>query len=213
MRIAPSLSLSLLLATVPSVSFAQIVVPYSPGEANHTDRLDPHHLDHALLVATVTRTGDGIALANPQQGDGFLIGDATLDLKNPDRPMVVFAITNGTESPIPFSRLDIHVATVNASTGNASLTVSCGYGGVSLTTILKVKHVTYKETALSPGATLTVAMPVGPHCGGDVYGPRPADGFLVHVSSDGSGALVADPVEAAFLRTAFEQLRSQAQQQ
>jgi hypothetical protein len=212
MRIAQSVSLGLLLATVPSVSFAQIVLPYSAGEANHTDRLDPHHLDHTLLVATVTRVGDGVALTNPQQGDGFFIGDATLDLKNPDRPMVVFTMTNGTESPIPFSRIDIHVATVNASTGNASLAVSCGYGGVSLTTFLNVKHVTYKETALSPGATLTVAMPVGPHCGPDTYGPRPAIGFLVHVSSDGTGARLADPVEDAFLRSAFEQLRSQTQQ-
>lgn len=205
MRIANSVFAVLLVGgAVPSVGFAQIVVPYTTAEAVHTDKLD-----HVLPVATVTRSTDAIKLAKPHDGDGFVIGAATVDIKDPDHPMLVFTISNGSESPIPLSSVDIHVATVNESTGpSATLYVPCGYVGGLDSFARRAKS---PITTLQPGAQLTVAMPAGPHCGADRYGPRPAVGFLVHVSSDGTRLLVSDLAEYALLRGAFQQLRSESQ--
>ncbi len=206
MRIAYPAVLTLVVVTmVPSVSFAQIVIPYTEAEGNHTDRLD-----QVLPAATVTRSTDAITLADPHQGDGFVIGAAKVDIKDPDHPMLVITIGNGSETPIPLSSVGIHVATVNASMGDsAALYVSCGYAG-RLDSF--VRRAGSPITTLQPGATVTMAMPAGPHCGPDRNGPRPAVGFLVHVSSDGTGAALVDLAEDALLRSAFEKLRSQAQQ-
>jgi hypothetical protein len=158
MRIMKAAVLTLLAASAgPSVGFAQIVIPYTKAEESHVDRLD-----HAVPVGTVTRTGDPIALATPQPGDGFVLGAAKLDIKDPDHPMMVFTIGNGSGAPIPLSSVMVHVATVNTRVDDsAALIVACGYGfGARLTDIMTVHHAVSGDTTLRPGTTLTLAMPV-----------------------------------------------------
>ena len=63
----------------------------------------------------------------------------------------------------------------------------CGYSGW-LTNIMMLHHAVSEDTTLRPGATVTVAMPVGPRChpyaDGRQLGPRV--GFLVYlIQSDG----------------------------
>lgn len=211
MRIMQAAVLTLLVASaVPSVGFAQIVIN-TPHRWNHVDRLD-----HVLPVATVTRTGDSIALVKPQQGDGFVLGAAKLDIKDPDHPMIVYTISNGSETPIPLSRVDVHVVTVNALVDDsAALSVPCNYGG-RLTSMMTESQRKSEDTTLRPGAAVTLAMPVGPRCGPDRDGrPRPNVGFLVHLTtvqtSDGTYAH-GGAADHALLRSAFEKLRSQSQQ-
>ena len=61
----------LLLSAFPSVSVAQIVVPYRAG--NHVARLN-----HGVPVATVTPPDDGIAVADPKPGIDHVLGAATV---------------------------------------------------------------------------------------------------------------------------------------
>ena len=209
MRCVHTAVLTLLAASaVPSVAFAQIVIPYR--NFHSADRLD-----HALPVATVTRTGDPIALVSPQAGDGFVLGAATLDLKDPDHPMIVFAISNGREMPIPLSRVGVNVRAVNAPADDGALLFVCGYSGY-LTNIMMAHRAVSVDTTLQPGATLTVAMPVGPHCHPYADGRQqgPLVGFLVHLEySDGPVNWGARHAEInALSRSAFEKLRSHSLQ-
>jgi hypothetical protein len=216
MRIAYSGLITVLVASaLPSVGFAQIVIPYTKADSSRTDRLD-----HAVPVATVTRTGDAIVLGDPILGVGFVLGAAKLDIKDPGKPMIVFTMSNGSETPIPLSSVLVHVATVNALVDDsAALFVPCGYGG-RLTDMLRVHNVVSGDTTLRPGATVTLTMPVGPHCGPDKDGrPRPNVGFLVHLIGDGTFWTDGNPAqwgpqlpEDALLRSAFEKLRSKWQQ-
>src|ERR1044071_9964705 len=90
MRATYSLLATLLLLTpAPSLSFAQIVVPYAPGESAHVARLD-----HVVPVATVTRLDDPITLANPKPGGDFVVGAAKMDIKDPAHPLIVFTVSN-----------------------------------------------------------------------------------------------------------------------
>jgi hypothetical protein len=100
MRIAYSALLTLLVASaVPSVGVAQVFLPES--RLRHDLRLD-----HVVPVATVSRLGQPIALADahPVQdasGEPYVLGAATLDLSDPSHATVVFTLTNATETPIP----------------------------------------------------------------------------------------------------------------
>jgi hypothetical protein len=216
MRIAyPTFAALMLAGAVPSVTFAQIVVPY--GKADHVDRLD-----HVLPVAVVTRSGDAIALTDPKPGAGFVLGAATLDITDPEHPRIVFTVGNATQTAIPLSRVHVHVATVNALADDESaLFVPCGYSGWMSSLLRRAGS---GVTVLEPGATLTLAVPVGPHCGPDKDGrPRPNVGFLVHLGSDGTpwvagpraewGPAPSQLAEDALLRSAFGQLRSRGQHQ
>jgi hypothetical protein len=192
----------LLLSAVTSVSFAQIVVPYG-RDGNHVGRLD-----HVVPVATVTPPGDAITLADPKPGVDLVLGAAKLDIRDPDHPMIVFTVSNGTERPIPPSSVDVHVASVYAGRDGAPMVSLCGYMG-SLSSLL-TNHPGSSElgnATLAPGATVTMAMPVGPSNCSRFGGPNV--GFLVHLTSDGHPPL---PDRVARLRRALEAQRSQAQQ-
>jgi hypothetical protein len=191
----------LLLSSVPSVSFAQIVVPYG-SDGNHVARLD-----HVVPVATVTPPGDAITLADPKPGDDLVLGAATLDIKDPNHPMIVFTVSNGTERPIPPSGVDVHVASIYAGKDGQPMVSLCGYMG-PLSNLLNQRGSSgIGNATLAPGATVTMSMPVGPSTCSRSGGPNV--GFLVHLTSGGHPAL---PDRVARLRRALEALRSQAQQ-
>jgi hypothetical protein len=207
MRIAYSaFATMLLVSAVPSVSFAQMLVPYTQVEASRVARLD-----HVVPVATVTPPGDAITLADPKPKPDvdLILGTATLDIRDPDHPMIVFTVSNGTDGPIPPSSVHVHVATVYASRDGAPVVSLCGYSG-SLQSLL-LNHPGSSglvNPTLAPGAKVTMAIPVGPtNCA--VGRPNVPLGFLVHLSSDGYRALHD---RTARLRRALEAQRSQAQQ-
>ncbi|HEX5473069.1 MAG TPA: hypothetical protein VFX12_00295 [Vicinamibacterales bacterium] len=183
----------LVACTVPSVSFAQVVIPCPAG------REAP--LDHVVPVATVSRPGDAMALADARQGDGFVLGAATLDLKDPACPRVAFTITNPTQRAIPWQDVTLHAVRVNAAPEDGALRIACSW-------TLSMIRWEPKDSAVQPGSTATLEMPIAGGCralGSTV-------GFLVSIRSDGTfwgGSRAAWHEENARLRRAFETLRSQ----
>lgn len=192
-----------LLTAAPSASFAQIVVPYPQVEAPRVARLD-----HVVPVATVTPPGDAITLANPKPGVDLVLGTATLDIRDSAHPMIVFTVRNGSQSPIPPSSIDVHVATVHATRDGAPTVSICGTMGLLSGLLERPGSSGLANATLQPGAAVTMAMPIGPtNC---VVGQSNVPlGFLVHLTSAGHPAL-HDRV--ARLRRALQAQRSQAQQ-
>lgn len=190
----------LLLSATPSISFAQIVVAY--GNANHVAPLK-----HLVPVATVTAPDEAIALADPKRGVDFVLGSAQLDIKDPNHPMIVFTVTNRTDRPIPPTSVNIQVASVFERDGQPRISI-CGSYGVLQNMLRNNPGSSAIETAtLAPGATVTMAMPVGPSpC---LVAGGPSIGFLVHLTSDRVPGL-RDNLPR--LRRALEALRSQAEQ-
>jgi hypothetical protein len=220
MRIVHIALTSLLLGgAVPSVSFAQVVIPYTKAAASLVDRLD-----HSVPVATVVRSTDSaIGLAYPKPGDGFVLGSAKLDLKDPDHPMVAFTMTNGAQTPMLLSTVITSVWRVNSRAEDGHIAISC-------MTEPWLSKPGPADTGLQPGATISVEMPIAPRCG---PGLGETVGFLVYLHSGGVAWVHAeyeelkarneadpnrwgpDPAaveESAFLHRAFEKLLSLSQQ-
>jgi hypothetical protein len=178
MRIAQSALVFLLLATAPSESFAQIVIPYKDADNRHT----AGRLDHAVPVATVIRSTDSaIALPDPEEGDGFVLGAAKLDLKDPEHPMVAFIITNAAQTPMPLSTVWVKEVRVNSRAEDGHIVMGCSTGPWLGTP-------GRGDTALQPGATISVEMPIAPRC------PALGEtvGFLVYLHSDGRAWVQAE---------------------
>ena len=95
MRIVHTALMSLLLGSaIPSVGFAQVLLPF---EGKPWPRYD-EHLNRAVPVATVSRVGDIFALAGGRivedgHGEPFVLGAATLDLRDPSHAKVVFTMS------------------------------------------------------------------------------------------------------------------------
>ena len=100
MRMGHPVLMSLLLGSaIPSVAFAQAFL----AESHLRHDL---YLDHVVPVATVSRLGQPIELADAHRvqdasGEPFVLGAATLDVSDPSHATVVFTLTNATETPIP----------------------------------------------------------------------------------------------------------------
>src|SRR5262249_12109469 len=97
-----------------------------------------------------------------------------LDLKDPEHPKVVFAIANGGQAPIPLSSVLIDERTINQRPEDGAIFVPCSASYF-------LSQPGRGDTTLQPGATITVTMPVGPHC--PAIGP--VVGFLVYLRGDG----------------------------
>jgi hypothetical protein len=207
MRIAYAALMSLLLAAVPSVGFAQVVIPCSPQAASRDGAIKD-----VVPAATVTRLGDAIGLADARQADTFVLGAATLDMKDPACTKVAFTMTNATDAPISLTNVSLHGVRVNSRPEDGRLKTACSIS------VPSVDHRFLKDDTLRPGATVTVEMPIALGC--PALGKTV--GFLVSIRSDGTqwfdGKRVEwgpDPAyvqEDALLRKAFEKLLSQAQQ-
>src|SRR3954466_295590 len=197
MRIAYSALMTLLLSSaVPSVSFAQVLVPCQPRDEAIKD---------VVPVATVTRVGDAIALGDAQPTDTLVLGAATLDMKAPKCTKVAFTMTNATNAPIALTNVSLHGVRMTRTDDPAAqrpLTSACS---ISIPTL---DRRFLKDTTLPPAATVTVVMPVARGC------PKLGQtvGFLVSVRRDGTQWWSGDTPqqdgtrEAALLRTAFETL-------
>jgi hypothetical protein len=205
MRITSSTVAALLVAiAVPSFGFAQIVVAYPPGPPAHVARLD-----HAVPAATVTQPSDPIALANAKPGVDFVRGAATVNVDDPDHPKILFTVSNQTASPIPPDSVFVHVASVYPGKDGEPVVSLCGYSG-RLSDMLKAPGSSAAANAtLAPGATVTIAVPVGP--GPCVQkDPQQNVGFLVHLTGDGTHHFAGDDVPR--MREALAALRADAQQ-
>jgi hypothetical protein len=108
MRITYS-ALMVFLATIaaPSVGLAQVLTPFSLWERDplHQNRL---RLDHVVPVATVNLVGDVVALDEPlvvqdPAGEPFVLGAASLDLRDPSHARIVFTLTNASSEAIPWN--------------------------------------------------------------------------------------------------------------
>lgn len=194
---------TILLLGASSASFAQIVVPYPRDRGYVVARLD-----RALPVATVTPPGDAITLANPKPGEDFVRGTATLDTRDRDRPMIVFRISNGSDSALPPNNVVVHVLTVYARRDGSPTVNICGYMSPLSGLLDRPGSSGHGTATLAPGATVTMAIPTGPsNC---VVGrPNVPLGFLVGLTSNGPIPDLHESV--ARLRRALEAQRLQAQ--
>jgi hypothetical protein len=152
--------MSLILASaLPSVASAQVLTPFdeNPG------RIYDQHLDHSVPVFTVSRVGDIVALSGARivdddHGEPFVLGAASLDLRDPVHTKVVFTITNVTDAPIPLDDVVIHEASLcslnNSGSDHAfALPQSGGRAGG------------FHGTAqLQPGQRVTIQIPIPPSC-------------------------------------------------
>lgn len=156
MRIAYTLVLAVVtVSALSSVAFAQVVIPC-------VAQSDEETLDHTRVVpvATVTRDREAVGLAKPQPGDGFVLGTATLDQKDPACTKIVFTLTNPTPTPISLATVSLHSFRVKGD-DNGRLHWGCSY------TIPGVGRPYLKSDfgTLQPGATVTVEMEIAPRCG------------------------------------------------
>lgn len=183
MRFALSVLAVLLLS--PSFAVAQIVISTPP--LNALDRLD-----HVVPVATVTRSGDPIVLANAQPGDGFVLGAAQLDLTDPTFPKIAFTITNSTAAPQSLDNVSIDNVRVTSVSGS-------GFRFLCRTVVFSVGRSANGAT-WQPGATVTIKMGVAPNCNRT----QETLGFLISVRGDGRSGREDD---GPLLTKAFTQLR------
>lgn len=197
MRMAYSLLLTPLAVTAaPSVGYAQVLVPCQPRD---------EAIKEAVPVATVTRLGDAITLANAQQEDTFVLGAATLDMKDPKCTRIAFTMTNATDTPISLANVSLHgvrMTWTDSPLHGFPLKSACSI------TVGSIDHRIAKNTTLQPGATLTVEMPIARGC--PALGRTV--GFFVSIRSDGTPWWSGDTsveeqtAEAALFRKAFETL-------
>jgi hypothetical protein len=178
-------------AAAPSAA-AQVLTLFDYGYA--------HNLDHPVPVATVSLVGDiveldGSRVVQDSYGEPFVLGAATLDLRVPSQPKVVFTITNRTEKPIRLQDVLVYERTMVASTYLHGVTVgapympmsSAGWGPGGL-----------EGEELQPAARLTVEAPLSP------FGPKGVitpSGFVVFVGRKlPQGHKDVDPRSDAWLR-------------
>jgi hypothetical protein len=211
MRVTYSALIALLVASaVPSVGWAQVLTPFA-GARND------QRLDHVVPVATVNLVGDMVALADARivqdpSGEPFVLGAATLDLRDPSHAKIVFTMTNTSETPIPWNTVALKVARVTLLPDNGRLFFGCSLSG-------RAGH----RGTWQPGARVTVQVPIAPNANCLLLRKSEPEGFLVYAGRElPHPDLLAGPDDAGwrevgrrenalFLR-AFEKLRSLASQ-
>ena len=215
MRIADSALLTLLVASaVPSVGFARALL----DESHLRHDL---HLDHVVPVATVSRLGQPVELADAHRvqdasGEPFVLGGATLDLSDPAHAMVAFTLTNATETPIP--RKSVYVWEYSVWRDKRGLVIPSIDGIPNPNDPRRMSFPGYGVTLSAwdipetwqPAASITLRMPISqiPKMGeGDLQG------FLVFVEWCGQGRPRLGQFNAetnSMLRGAALKLSSQA---
>ena len=165
MRIAYSTVMTLLLGSaVPASGLAQVLTPFS-------DQHPAHRLDRLVPVATVNLVGDVVALDDPlvvddPTGEPFVLGAASLDLRDPSHAQIVFSMTNASSEPIPWNTVELTVRRVtpvpveDQNNGAPALFFGCRHGVLAG----HPSRPTSPKGAWQPGATVTVQVPVADDC-------------------------------------------------
>lgn len=174
MRIASPALLTLLLAgaaaTTPSAQTFSLPA-YAYGRAQH--------LAQTVPVATVSLVGDVVRLGGARvvqdtYGEPFVLGAATLDLRIPSQPKIVFTMTNDSDAPISLNDVLIYERTLVSAEYLRGVTVGAPFMPMSAA---GWGPGDWQGEQLQPGSRLTVEVPLSP------FGPaavRPA-GFIVFV--------------------------------
>ncbi len=199
----------LLGGAIPSVGFAQVLLPF---EGKPWPRYN-ERLDHAVPVVTVSRVGDFFALAHArtvedEYGEPFVLGAATLDLRDPAHAKVIFTVTNVMETPVLFTDVMIHEVMLCALRGPAHPFAFPQVGA-------RPADGLHDPREFQPGEKVTVQIPIPPSCG---KGSEPL-GILVRFGRPGPGEWSSTPAIRAdsqfhldkdlFFRV-FERLRVEA---
>ena len=209
MRIAYSALIAMVATAVPSIGMAQDLKPF-PSHRNQA-------LDHVVPVATLSPLGEPMALADgrpvqDEPGESFVLGTAILDLREPAHAKIVFAMTNATQMPMPWSTVSLRVVRATLLPDDGGPFFGCQISG-------RAGH----QGDWQPGATVTVELPIAPN--GNCLKDRKSEpqAFLVFVQSTGTPRYARqsgqDRAELnrtwngdkALLRTAFEKLTSPGQ--
>lgn len=181
MRFASSFVTAVIWAiAVPSVGGAQELAPFSGV------RLEHRGLAHAVPVATVNLVGDAVALANPRTvenslaGEPFVLGAASLDLRDPSDARIWFTIQNASAEPVPWNTVLFRVwraspVPIEDQQLGAPEVSFCSLGQLGLGDA--------PTTLWPPGATATVQVPLPRDCW---RRGEPADplALLVYVGKD-----------------------------
>jgi hypothetical protein len=198
MRIAHTTAIALLLAgAISSASSAQVLTPFQTPKADQ-------RLDQAVPVASVSLIGEPIALADarPVQdptGEPFVLGSAMLDMRDPAHAKFVFAMTNASDVPIPWEKIELDYVRAQWNPDNDRFFFGTGiYGAAG-------HHGTWQ-----PGSTVTVQLPIpldSPKMG-------PLQGLLVLVKSTDTPRWRARgySTDSALLQRAFEKVVPHTQQ-
>ena len=184
MRIAYSTVMTLLLVSaIPAIGLAQVLSPF-----RDTDQRE-HRLDRLVSVATVNLVGDVVALADSRvvddpTGEPFVLGAATLDLRDPSHAQIVFSMTNASTEPIPWNTVELSVRRVTPvplddQIKGAPALFFCAHGALAG----HPSRPTSPKGAWQPGATVTVQVPVADDCFRRSEAADPL-AFLVYAGSE-----------------------------
>jgi hypothetical protein len=191
MRIVHTALMSLLLSSAsPSISVAQVLFPF---EGKPWPRYD-ERLDRPVPVATVSRVGDFFALADARivedgHGEPFVLGAATLDLRDPAHAKVVFTMTNTTGTPVLFKDVMIHEVALCAVPRRDGLYTFPQVGA-------RPADGVHDPREFQPGEKVTVQIPIPPSCG---KAAEPL-GIVVSVGRPGPGQWSSSPALRANTR-------------
>jgi hypothetical protein len=207
MRFGRTALMSLVLVgAVQAVGVGQVLTPF---EGKPWPRYN-ERLDYAVPVVTVSRVGDIVALAGARvveddRGEPFVLGKATLDLRDPSHAKVVFTMTNATEAPILFKDLPIgQVRLCSTGDGKHPFAYPSVHG--------RTADGMHDPRSLQPAERVTIQIPVAPYC-------RDTLGIIVHVGRPGPGEWSSTPALRAdtYFRTTkelffrvFDRLRTEA---
>jgi len=168
-------------------------------------------------VATLNLVGDMVALADARivqdpSGEPFVLGAATLDLRDPARAKIVFTMRNASDMPMPWNTVELSVRRVTLLPDSDRLFFGCALSGRA-----------GRQGTWQPGATVTVQVPIAPNANCLRLRKSEPEGFLVYAGSvlphpdvlagpDDAGWKEVGRRENALFRRAFEKLRSLASQ-
>jgi hypothetical protein len=148
----------LALCAAPAMGAAQVLLPFE-GKPWPTYN---ERLDRAVPVATVSHVGDMFAFAGARvvddgHGEPFVLGAASLDLRDPAHAKVVLTMTNVTGVPILFTDVMIHEVLLCATGDRQRPFAFPQVGGRPADGI-------YDPREFQPGETVTIQIPIPPSC-------------------------------------------------
>jgi len=200
MRIVFSALMTLVVASaVPSFGFAQVLTPFDPLPENYDQRLD-----HLVPVAAVSLVGEPVTLSDARivkdpPGLPFMLGAATLDLRDPIHAKLVFSMMNASEMPIAWKSVELEEVSVVLRPDDGDLFFECSISG-------RAGH----RGTWQPQEKVTVQLPIAPVSNCLKPGSVP-EGFLVLVQRADTPKNAAG--DGALFRRAFAKLRSQIDRQ